>query len=148
MKRKSLFFWTSAVVFLVIIGLGIYYIIQKLPPPLEEKISVGGKIVKIEESVIWLETSYTDQDGNIVRGEVRIKVSKDTELAAFVPALLNQPEIPEEELYEEMEDSYIMEEKEIVIEDLKVGDWIEAISERNVRNLKEFTANRIEIFPD
>ncbi len=148
MKRK-IFIIIIALVFFILGFAGFYYLKRISFRPsrtIEEKHSIGGEIVQIKNRVITVETSSTAPSGEIIKEMVEVLVTDRTKLSKLVFVKPSEIGIPEERIGEEMKKESFLKEVIIGFEDLRVGDRIEVISERDIRDLRKFTATRIEVF--
>ena len=148
MKRKILIITVALILF--ILGLAGFCYLKRIgfgpSRTVEEKHSVGGKIVWIKDRVVAIETSSTAPDGEIIKETVEVLVTDKTKLSKLIFVKPSEIGIPEERIGEEMKKESFLKEVIIGFEDLRVGDRIEVISERDIRDLRKFTATRIEVF--
>jgi len=97
----------------------------------DESFSISGEIIRIENNTLSIE--IVDQNPYILPNEwgnkiIKVSVSDKTEITKF--------------------DTSTATLTEINLSELKIGDKINATSEENIKDKKEFTANFIQLFTE
>ena len=110
-------------------------------PPLPEEIrSISGKITKIEDKAIWIESMVRvsqlplPEGKEIEKEEIKVNVSDQTKIVEV--EMIEPLPLPPKELFKETQ---------LSLKDLKVGDQITVTSKENVKGKTEILADRIQL---
>jgi len=110
-------------------------------PPLPEEIrSAYGKITKIEDKNLWLETQIRvsqfplPEGKEIEKRNIKVNLTDETKISKI--EIVEPPSLLLEEPFKETILSF---------EDIKVGDSITVVSTENIKGKKEITAAQIQV---
>lgn len=107
------------------------------PPLLEEIYGLSGKITAINENAFWIDAVILFVDGTSKKEPRKVLVDENTKIIKL--------EFPKKITPEDRTKPIIPQETEINFSDLKIGDKIDAASQKNIQGKTEFLAKTINV---
>jgi regulatory protein YycI of two-component signal transduction system YycFG len=127
-----------AVILILILIIGIFFLNQKITVP-KVLYSLAGLVQKVEENSFTLEASIPqiDASGNPVqKKEIRtVKVTPATTFSQLTFVI------------QEGEAGKVPVEKPMSFSDIKIGDYVEVISDQDISQASEFEASQTRFLP-